>query len=470
MPIYEYKAMTEDKKMVSSKINIDGNEIAARERLEQMGLKPISIKKKAFDAGTVVDKLKFIKPKNKQAAIGLDNATTAAEKEMEKQKAEIEAKAHKQKKSAKELLKGDISFNLDLSAFMPVKVEEVVSFTEMFMLLKRANFTNIRAMTTMYNNTNNGAMKAILGDIVAGLETGTYINTTMSYYPKVFPEIYVNLVRVGEETGSLVNALEQALIYLESSTGIKKKVKKALLGPILQAVGFIGGGVAAIYFGLPMMQDMYASYGLDDQIPEATMAAANVVYWCSDHWALIIAVIVAAIFGFNFWRRTPAGKYAFDKFKINAPIFGPLILRLQVQKFFIAVNINLKNNARLQDAISDCKKVVTNDVMLAAVEAAEANMIVGNSWIEPFENMPKFPPMVKEMLRIGMETNMSEMIENILKFIDEDIDITIRRITAVLPQVSMGFMGIILVGFVIIILKPIMEVYMGSFLFEANGM
>jgi type II secretory pathway component PulF len=353
---------------------------------------------------------------------------------------------------------------------MPVKVEEVVSFTEMFMLLKRANFTNIRAMTTMYNNTSNGAMKAILGDIVAGLETGTYINTTMGYYPKVFPEIYVNLIRVGEETGSLVNALEQALIYLESSTTIKKKVKKALLGPILQAVGFIAGGVAAIYFGLPMMQDMYASYGLDDQIPEATMAAANVVYWCSDHWPLIIAVIVGAIVGFKFWSRTPAGKYAFDKFKIGAPIFGPLILRLQVQKFFIAVNINLKNNARLQDAISDCKKVVTNDVMLAAVEAAEANMIVGNSWIEPFENMPKFPPMVKEMLRIGMETNMSEMIENILKFIDEDIDITIRRITSVLPQVSMGFMGIILVGFVIIILKPIMEVYMGSFLFEANGM
>lgn len=149
---------------------------------------------------------------------------------------------------------------------------------------------------------------------------------------------------------------------------------------------------------------------------------------------------------------------------------GPLILRLQVQKFFIAVNINLKNNARLQDAISDCKHVVTNDVLRAAVEAAEANLIVGESWIEPFENMKGFPPMVQEMLRIGMETDMSEMIDNILRFINEDIDITIRRITGTLPQVSMAFMGIVIIGFVIIILKPIMEVYMGSFLFEANGM
>ena len=152
------------------------------------------------------------------------------------------------------------------------------------------------------------------------------------------------------------------------------------------------------------------------------------------------------------------------------PVFGGLILRLQIQKFFVAVNINLKNNARLQDAIAECKDVVTNDVLRAAIEAAEANLIVGDSWIEPFENMKEFPAMLQEMLRIGMETNMSEMIDNILRFIDEDIRITIEKITKVLPQVSMGFMGIILVGFVIIILKPIMEVYMGSFLFEANGM
>ena len=78
--------------------------------------------------------------------------------------------------------------------------------------------------------------------------------------------------------------------------------------------------------------------------------------------------------------------------------------------------------------------------------------------------------MIKEMLRIGMETDMQEMIDNILRFINEDIEITIRRITATLPQVSMAIMGVVIIGFVIIILKPIMEVYMGSFLFEANGM
>ena len=473
MPLYEYKAMMENGRMISNKINVEGTSNDARNKLIQMGLKPISIKKKKFDIEQMLGKVTKAKPKNKRGAIGIDEAVLVEDQYLAQEanaiKAQAQAKA--QKKSWKEILKGDVALPaFDLSAYLPIKIDEVVSFTEMFLLLKRSNFTNIRAIQTLYNNATNMAMKNILGDMVNGLETGEYIYSTMQYYPRVFPEIYTNLIKVGEETGSLVNALEQALVYLEDSITVKRKVKKALVSPIAQSILMIGGAIVCIYVGLPVMQDMYESYGLTDQIPEATMVAANFVYWCGDHWLLLLLGLIALVLGFRFWTKTSSGKFIWDKFKVNAPIFGPLILRLQIQKFFIAVNINLKNNARLQDAISDCKHVVTNDVVRAAVEAAEANLIVGESWIEPFENMENFPPMIQEMLRIGMETDMSEMIENILRFINEDIDITIRRITGVLPQVSMAFMGVVIIGFVIIILKPIMEVYMGSFLFEANGM
>ncbi|MBR3280339.1 MAG: type II secretion system F family protein [Clostridia bacterium] len=471
MPIYEYKAVASNGRTVSSKINIDGNEQVLREKLSQMGLRPISIKKKKFDMESTLDKFKRVKPRNKRAAIGIDEAVLIQDQAFAKEKANIMAQTTAKKKSFKDILMGDVSVpSFDFSAYLPIKIEEVISFTEMFLLLKRSNFTNIRAIQTLYNNASNVAMKTILGDMLNGLETGEYIYVTMKYYPKVFPEIYTNLIKVGEETGALVNALEQGLIYLNDTVNIKKKVRKALVGPIVQSILLIIGAIVCIYVGLPVMQDMYAQYGLTDQIPEATMKAANFVYWCGDHWFILLAGIIGIIVAFRIWTKTPGGKYLWDKFKLNAPIFGPLILRLQIQKFFIAVNINLKNNARLQDAIADSKHVVTNDVVRAAVEAAEANLIVGDSWIEPFEKMPKFPPMIKEMLRIGMETDMQEMIDNILRFINEDIEITIRRITATLPQVSMAIMGVVIIGFVIIILKPIMEVYMGSFLFEANGM
>ncbi len=471
MAVFEYKGIAENGTIVSSKMNFDGTEGQAMQKLKEMGLKPISVKKKNFDLEELTNKFRRVKPQNKRGAIGLQRAELVSELDIQKKKAEFSAKAKpKQKKTLKDLLSSDVNVNLpDLSAFLPIKVDEVISFTEMFFLLKKANFTNIRAIQTLYDNSQNQAMKAILGDMIAGMENGGYIYSTMEYYPKVFPSIYVNLIKVGETTGSLNNSLEQALKYLQDSVKIKRSVKKALVGPLLQSLFLIIGGVLCIIFGLPVMQDMYASYGLTDQIPPETVAAANVVYWCGDHWYVLLAGAIGLVLLFRFWKSTPNGKYTWDKFKITVPIFGPLILRLQIQKFFVAVNINLKNNARLQDAISDCKTVVTNDVLRGAIEVAESNMIVGDSWIEPFQGIKNFPPMIYEMLKIGMETDMPTMIENILSFLDDDIRITIERITKTLPNVSMAFMGFILIGFVIIILKPIMEVYMGSFLFEANG-
>ena len=467
MPVYEYKAVTKTGKVIEDKMNIEGSEQVVKDKLAEMGLKPIVVKKKAFDLEDTIDKIKP-KQKNKKAAIAIEDEAITEQQSVTQKRAKVEPPKKKVVKNQK--IDDLMNMQIDLSFLDRATMDDVIAFTQMFLLLKKANFTNMRAMTTMFNNTENGAMKRIIEDIINGLESGSYIYSTMEYYHKVFPTIYVGIIKVGEMSGSLVNSLEQALKYLEDTKRIKKSVRKALLGPLLQSAGLLIGGIVAIIIGVPVLENMYASYGLTDQIPEATMAAADAIEWCMAHWYIIVAIIGALVGLFMGWIKTTGGRYTWDKFKITMPIFGQLILKLQLQKFFVAVQINLKNNARLQEAIASSKNVVSNTVVLAAVEAAEANLLVGESWIEPFEVMPKFPKMILEMLRIGMETDMNEMIDSMLSFIEEDIQITIEKITKVLPNVSMTFMGIILVGFVIIVLKPIMEVYMGGFLFEANGM
>jgi len=468
--VYEYKAVLDDGQIVTEKIKSNDSITAAKDKLMATGIKVISIKKRSLDLSAISLGIKSKRaPKNKRASVGLNDAELSGDDEAK----EAEANSRHKKKSFSELLKGDFKLS-DLSLdyfkqFIKPSEEEVISFTEMFLLLKRSNFTNIRALSTLYQNASNPSMKSIIGDILNGMETGNYIHTTMEYYD-VFPPTYINLIRVGEKTGSLVQSLEQALTYLQDNKEIKKRVKKALIGPLAQSAFMLVAAVLCIIFGLPVMEDMYAGYGLTDQIPKETKAVANFINWCGVHWYFVIAVIVGVTVVFNVWKRTPSGKYAWDKFILYFPVFGPLIMRLQLQKFFVAVNVNLNNNARLQDAIHECKSVVRNDVILSAVEAAEANLIVGDSWIEPFENMPKFPPMILEMLRIGMETDMATMIDNILQFMNEDIRITIDGVTKALPAISTSFLGIIMIGFVIIVLKPIMEVYMGSFLFDAYGM
>ena len=452
MAVYSYKAVSKTGQVFKSKMQDDSEE-NVKHRLKAQGLTPITIHKE-IDVAKMLSGNSNKQRKNREVAIVV-NETLA--------KAEAQERDKKEKKK-------DLSADIDLSFLDRVKTEDVISFTQMFLLLKRANFTNMRALTTMLNNTKNAAMRGIIEDILNGLEAGQYIYTTLEYYNKIFPPIYINIVKVGELSGSLATSLEQAMKYIQDSTQIKKKVKKALTGPLLQSGGLLIGGIVAVIFGIPVMQDMYAQFGLEDQIPEATMKFAEAIYWCGDYWFIVVGIIAALLAVFFMWKKTPTGRYQWDMFKLRMPIFGQLILRLNLQKFFKAMQINLANNARLQEAIEVSKTVVDNYVIIAALETAQANLSVGGSWIEPFENMKFFPSMTLEMLRIGMETDMNSMIDKILEFMEEDIEITIDRITKVLPEVGNTIMGVILIGFVWIILKPIMEVYMGSFLFDAYGM
>ena len=255
--------------------------------------------------------------------------------------------------------------------------------------------------------------------------------------------------------------------YLEDSEKTTKAIRKALLGPLLSAGAMLIGTVIGILVGVPMLENLYGSMGLTDQIPPATLAASNFIKSAIEHWYITVIVIAGLITAFIMWKSSIRGQYQWDLFKIKMPVFGGLILRLSLQKFFKAMQLNLANNAKLQDALDISKDTVKNYVLLSVVESAQENLGQGESWIEPFERLPNIPNMVLEMLRIGMETDINEMVDKIVEYISDDIDITIEKVVKILPQISTAIMGIVLITFVILVLSPIMEVYMGSFLFDA---
>lgn len=131
------------------------------------------------------------------------------------------------------------------------------------------------------------------------------------------------------------------------------------------------------------------------------------------------------------------------------------------------MQLNLANNAKLLDALEISKGTIRNYVILSMIESAQENLQQGESWVEPFERLSNMPSMVLEMLRIGMETDIVEMVDKIVEYISDDITITIEKVVKILPQISTLIMGVVLIVFVVIVLTPIMQVYMGSFLFDA---
>lgn len=285
----------------------------------------------------------------------------------------------------------------------------------------------------------------------------------------MFPEIYINMIKVGELSGTLTNSLEQAIDYLEQTTKLRKQIRGILVPNLVMFIGIVILLMLGILIAIPYIQKLFDSMGSTEQLPPLTIAFSKFIDMVIEYWYLPTMIILGIVIIIIYYINTPKGKYNFHMFKYKMPVFGKLIFSLDIQKFLKALDLNILNGMRIQEAIDISKNVIRNYVMLSIIETAKNNLIIGESWVAPFEDSNLCEAMITEMLRIGMQTDLSEMLEYTLEFLETDIQNTIAKIIKVLPQIITAFVGIVLIFFVVVVLLPLIQVYMGTFLFSAYG-
>ena len=356
--------------------------------------------------------------------------------------------------------------NLLLSAGQKITIRDVIIFTQNFYLLKRADFNNIHALSTIINSTENLSFRGVLEDILAGVESGEYMYTTMEDYSNILPYVNINMIRVGELSGSLTNSLQQAVEYLEDTSARSKKIKKILLPNLLQFVGIFVMLIFGTIFILPEIQRVFQSVGNGVDLPGPTLWFMNVVDNFSKIWYIpvgFIAIVALLIVGYI---NTPKGKYNWHYFKYKAPVFGRLVFGIDFSRLMRAMLLNLRNGMRIQESLEVSKSVIKNYVLLSIVETAINNILIGASWIEPFERSGLCSSMEIEMLKIGMQTDLPDMMEKLLDYMDVDIQNSLNKIMKVLPEISYLFVGVLLIFLVIVLLVPCINLYMGGFMLE----
>ena len=448
MPEYIYKAVDDNGVVVKNRVQ-DKSKQNLIKKLKVNGLMPIDVTQVSFGKGS--------KSGLKRNSTNIDEIMQLANS------ANLAAKRESRKFSTIEKI------NMTLSRTQKVTSRDVVIFTQNLYLLKKAGFNNVHALGTIIQSTENPTLRGVLEDILAGVESGDYMYTTMEYYSDIFPYIYINLVKVGELSGSLEESLKQAVEYLDSSNDLTKKLKKILIPNIAQFIILI----AILFFGsmyvVPIIQDIFAQVGSTDQLPWYTIAFSNFLTKVQENWFIPTAIIAAIIAGIALYIRTPRGRYQWDYFKYKMPIFGQLIFAIDFSRLTKAMVLNVKNGMRIQESLEVSKNVVKNLVMLSIIETAINNIIVGDSWVEPFEKSGLAEPMITEMLKIGMQTDLPAMMEKLVEYMDMDIDQIIDRIVKILPQILYSIIGIVLILVTIVVLVPCIQVYMGNFLFSAAG-
>ena len=344
---------------------------------------------------------------------------------------------------------------------------DIVVFTQNFYLLKKANFNNIHALRTIIDSTENFIFREILEDILAGVEAGENMYTTMEYYSDVFPYIYINMIKVGELSGSLTNSLEQAVKYLDETNALNKKIRSILVPNLVQFVLLLVMLFVGTLVAIPAIQNVYEELGSKDTLPAVTLWFQKFLNGLIAYWYIPVLIILGIVGAVIFYVHTPKGKYNFHYFKYKAPIFGELIFALDFTRLMRAMLLNLQNGMRIQESLEVSKNVVKNYVMLSMIETAINNILVGTSWIEPFETSGLAKPMQTEMLKIGMQTDLTEMMQKLVEYMQIDIDDIMNKIMKALPQVVYAIVGCVLIFFVLVVLVPCVQVYMGNFLFSA---
>ncbi|CDE96509.1 type II secretion system protein [Clostridium sp. CAG:567] len=448
MPEYVYRAVTKRGQIVRNKVE-SSNKSNLIKKLKSNDLLPIEVLQVSYASKKARGPKKNI--------MNIDDIMKTANS------ANILQGREESKHTARE------KFNILLTTGQKVTVRDIIIFTQNFYLLKRANFNNIHALNTIINSTDNLSFRGIIEDILAGVEAGEYMYTTMEYYSDIFPYVYINMIKVGELSGSLTNSLEQAVQYLEDTTTRNKKIRGILIPNLAQFISILLLLIFGTIFILPEIQKVFNSIGEGVQLPEPTLKFMALVDNLTLYWYIpvgIIAIIALLVVGYI---STPKGKYNWHYFKYKAPIFGRLIFGIDFSRLMRAMLLNLKNGMRIQEALNVSKSVVKNYVMLSIIETSINNILIGGSWIEPFEKSGLCSSMEIEMLKIGMQTDLPDMMEKLLDYMDVDIQNSLNKIMKVLPEISYSFVGILLIILVVVLLVPCIQLYMGEFIIEGLG-
>lgn len=331
--------------------------------------------------------------------------------------------------------------------------------------MKKSNFSNDYAISTIIKNIKNEYFKEALTEILKNIKTKKYMYKTMKNYSSIFPLVYINFIKNGELTNTLEDSFIHAIAYLEEEEKIYNKVKNELMPSIVSFIGIIFLIILSLLFGIPSLQNILASSGNDIEFPQITLFFMNILKSMLVHWYIVLLVVFFIIAGFIKYLNSENGKYKFDHLKYTNFLFGKLTYLVDFSRLIKSIFLNLNNKMRIQDALEITKNFTVNTYMISKIEEAISNVYLGKDWIIPFEKENIINSVVIEMIRKGQKYKSLDIFEKSIKYMDREIEIETDIALKKLVEISYLIVAITLVLFLIIFLIPCIHIYLGGLLF-----
>lgn len=337
------------------------------------------------------------------------------------------------------------SQGIQIKLFQKVTLDELIMFSRQMYSLTKAGVPITRAMRGLANTVTNPLLTETLSALADDLEKGNSLSSALAKHPKIFTELYISMVHVGENTGQLDDAFRQMAAYLELERQTVKNIKQATRYPIFVLVA-ISAAIAIInVFVIPAFKAVFESFG--GEVPWQTQALIAVSDFTVAWWWAILLGLTVAIVGFLRWKKTERGHMTWDRRKLKIPIVGPLFYRVILGRFSRTFSIVLKAGVPIEQGLAIVANAVGNRYIGKKVVGMRQGIERGESFTQTAHQTKMFSPLVMQMLAVGEETGrVDEMLEESAGFYEQEVEYDLKNLTsAIEPILIVAIGGMVLV-------------------------
>lgn len=341
--------------------------------------------------------------------------------------------------------------------FHRIKTKHVMVFTRQFATLIDAGLPIIKSLAILTEQVESVVFKEKIQQISKDIEAGGTLSDALSKHPKVFDNLYVNMVRAGEIGGVLEAVLNKIAEFLEKRQAIIGKVRSAMMYPLVVIV--LAAGIVAfiLVFIVPEFKNIYDQLGAE--LPGPTQILVDAGYILANQTIWVIVGLIVLFIIYKKINGTKEGKYRIDQLKLKIPVFGQLFRKTAIVRFSGTLSTLITSGVPILQALDICRETSGNEVVTRALNDVYDSVKEGESIHEPLSKCKVFPPLVVHMVAVGEETGaIDQMLSKVAEAYEREVDDTVNALTSILEPVLIVFLGVIVGAIVIALYLPLFNI------------
>jgi type IV pilus assembly protein PilC len=354
------------------------------------------------------------------------------------------------------------SMNIVLFQRKTVKPKVLMIFTRQLATLIDAGLPLLRGLNVLAKQERDAVLKSTINKLADSVQGGSTFSEGLAQHPRLFNDLYVNMVKAGELGGVLEVVLTRLAEFQEKAQKIKNKVVAAMVYPIIVLVLALAIMTFLMIFIVPRFEAIFHDMLGDKPLPAITLFVIGVSDFMQNHWGILLGLLVGVIVAYKLAARTRAGRAILDRVKLRAPLFGDLIRKTSISRFSRTLGTLVTSGVPILQALTITRETAGNIVIARAISQVHDSVKEGESIVQPLEASGAFPPMVISMIDVGEETGqLPEMLLKIAEVYDDEVDNSVAALTSLLEPIMIILLALIVGTIVIALFMPLISIISG---------